>query len=288
MKGIILSGGTGSRLFPITISISKQIVPVYDKPMIYYPLSVLMLAGIKDIMIITTKEHLNVFKKQLGNGNFLGINISYEIQHKPNGIPEAFLIAEKFINSQKVTLILGDNLFYGHNIGNLLKKSFNNNGATIFLHKVQNSNEYGVAEINKKNQIIKIVEKPPETKSKYAVTGMYVFNNSVVSLAKKLKPSKRKELEISDLLNLYIKKNQLEYEIFGRGFSWFDAGTHDSLLLVSQFIKTVEDRQGFKIGCIEEVAYNNKWIDKSKFKKNLYKYKNSAYGKYLKNIIQKK
>ena len=289
MKGIILSGGTGSRLYPITISISKQIVPVYDKPMIYYPLSVLMLAGIKDIMIITGKEHLNIFKKQLGNGNSLGINISYEIQHKPNGIPEAFLIAEKFINSQKVALILGDNLFYGQKIGNLLKKSFNNkSGAKIFLHKVQKSNEYGVAEIDKNNKIIKIIEKPTKTKSKYAVTGMYVFNNNVVSLAKKLKPSKRKELEISDLLNLYIKRNQLEYDVFGRGFSWFDAGTPDSLLLVSQFIKTVEDRQGYKIGCIEEVAYNNKWIDKSILKKNLFKYKNSLYGKYLKTVIEKK
>ncbi len=286
MKGIILSGGTGSRLYPLTLSISKQILPIYDKPMIYYPLSVLMLAGIKDIMIISSKNHINIFKDQLGDGSSLGLNISYEIQIKPNGIPEAFIISEKFINSQKVALILGDNLFYGQKLGNLLKKSFSQkNGAKIFLHQVKNPNEYGVVEFNKENKIKKITEKPKKIKSNYAVTGLYLFDNNVVSLSKKLKPSKRNELEITDLLNLYLKKKMLNYEIFGRGYAWFDAGTHDSLLLASQFIKTVEDRQGFKIGCIEEIAYTNKWIDRVKLKKFLLMHKNSAYGKYLNKIM---
>ena len=285
MKGIILSGGSGSRLYPITLSISKQIIPIYDKPMIYYPLSVLMLSGIKDIMIITNKEHIEIFKKQLGDGSSLGIKISYEIQKKPNGIPEAFLIAEKFINNQNVLLILGDNLFYGQQLGSLLKKSFNKSaGAKIFLHQVKNPNEYGVVEFNKIKKIKKIVEKPKNFVSNYAVTGMYLFDQKVVSLTKKLKPSKRNELEITDLLNLYLKKNKLSYEILGRGHTWFDAGTHDSLLSASQFIKAVEDRQGFKIGCIEEIAYGNKWINNLKLKKFVLKYSNSPYGNYLKNI----
>jgi len=285
MKGIILSGGSGSRLYPITLSISKQIIPIYDKPMIYYPLSVLMLSGIKDIMIITNKEHIEIFKKQLGDGSSLGIKISYEIQKKPNGIPEAFLIAEKFINNQNVLLILGDNLFYGQQLGSLLKKSFNKSaGAKIFLHQVKNPNEYGVVEFNKIKKIKKIVEKPKNFVSNYAVTGMYLFDQKVVSLTKKLKPSKRNELEITDLLNLYLKKNKLSYEILGRGHTWFDAGTHDSLLSASQFIKAVEDRQGFKIGCIEEIAYGNKWINNLKLKKFVLKYINSPYGNYLKNI----
>jgi glucose-1-phosphate thymidylyltransferase len=286
MKGIILSGGSGSRLYPLTLSISKQIIPVYDKPMIYYPLSVLMLAGIKDIMIITSKDHIDIFKKQLGNGSSLGIKISYEIQNNPNGIPEAFLISEKFIDNQDVALILGDNLFYGQNLGTLLKKSFyQNSGTKIFLHQVKNPNEYGVAEFTKKNKIKKIIEKPKKVVSNFAVTGLYLFDNKVASFSKKLKPSKRNELEITDLLNFYLKKDQLNYEILGRGFTWFDAGTHDSLLLASQFIKAVEDRQGFKIGCIEEIAYANKWINQLKLKKFILKYNNSTYGKYLNNII---
>lgn len=286
MKGIILSGGSGSRLYPLTLSISKQIIPVYDKPMIYYPLSVLMLAGIKDIMIITSKDHIDIFKKQLGNGSSLGIKISYEIQNNPNGIPEAFLISEKFIDNQDVALILGDNLFYGQNLGTLLKKSFyQNSGTKIFLHQVKNPNEYGVAEFTKKNKIKKIIEKPKKVVSNFAVTGLYLFDDKVASFSKKLKPSKRNELEITDLLNFYLKKDQLNYEILGRGFTWFDAGTHDSLLLASQFIKAVEDRQGFKIGCIEEIAYANKWINQLKLKKFILKYNNSTYGKYLNNII---
>ena len=284
MKGIILSGGSGSRLYPITLSISKQILPVYDKPMVFYPLSVLMLAGIKDIMIITNKEYVNIFKKNLGDGSSLGIKISYEIQKKPNGIPEAFLIAKKFIQNQNVLLILGDNLFYGQQIGALLKKPLNN-GAKIFLHQVRNPNEYGVVEFNKNKKVKKILEKPKKYISNYAVTGMYIFDQNVISFTSKLKPSKRNELEISDLLNLYLKKNKLSHEILGRGYSWFDAGTHDSLLSASEFVKAVEDRQGFKIGCIEEIAYTNKWINKIKLKKIIFKYKNSLYGEYLKKII---
>ncbi len=286
MKGIILSGGSGSRLYPITLSISKQILPVYDKPMVFYPLSVLMLAGIKDIMIITNKEYVNIFKKNLGDGSSLGIKISYEIQKKPNGIPEAFLIAKKFIQNQNVLLILGDNLFYGQQIGALLNKPLNkNNGAKIFLHQVRNPNEYGVVEFNKNKKVKKILEKPKKYISNYAVTGMYMFDQNVISFTRKLKPSKRNELEISDLLNLYLKKNKLSHEILGRGYSWFDAGTHDSLLSASEFVKAVEDRQGFKIGCIEEIAYTNKWINKIKLKKIIFKYKNSLYGEYLKKII---
>lgn len=285
MKGIILSGGSGSRLYPITLSISKQIIPIYDKPMIYYPLSVLMLSGIKDILVITNKEYINVFKKQLGDGSDLGIKITYEIQKKPNGIPEAFLIAEKFIKNQNVLLILGDNLFYGQKLGQILKKSLKqNSGAKIFLHQVKNPNDYGVAELSNKMKIKNIIEKPKKFVSNYAVTGMYLFDKKVLSFTKTLKPSKRNELEITDLLKFYLNKNKLNYEILGRGNSWFDAGTCDSLLSASQFIKAVEDRQGFKIGCIEEISYLNKWINKKKLLELSRRYKNSSYGKYLKNL----
>ena len=285
MKGIILSGGSGSRLYPITLSISKQIIPVYDKPMIYYPLSVLMLSGIKDILVITNKEYINVFKKQLGDGSDLGINISYEVQKKPNGIPEAFLIGEKFIKNQNVLLILGDNLFYGQKLGQILKKSFkHNSGAKIFLHQVKNPNDYCVVEFSNKVKIKNIIEKPKKFISNYAITGMYLFDKKVLSLTKKLKPSKRNELEITDLLKYYLKRNKLNFEILGRGNSWFDAGTFDSLLSASQFINAVEDRQGFKIGCIEEIAYLNKWINKTKLMELSRRYKNSSYGKYLKNL----
>ena len=285
MKGIILSGGSGSRLYPITLSISKQIIPIYDKPMIYYPLSVLMLSGIKDILVITNKEYVNVFKKQLGDGSDLGIKITYEIQKKPNGIPEAFLIAEKFIKNQNVLLILGDNLFYGQKLGQILKKSLKqNSGAKFFLHQVKNPNDYGVAELGNKMKIKNIIEKPKKFVSNYAVTGMYLFDKKVLSFTKTLKPSKRNELEITDLLKFYLNKNKLNYEILGRGNSWFDAGTCDSLLSASQFIKAVEDRQGFKIGCIEEISYLNKWINKKKLLELSRRYKNSSYGKYLKNL----
>ena len=288
MKGIILSGGLGSRLFPITLSISKQIIPIYDKPMIYYPLSILMLAGIKDIIIITNKEYIGIFKNQLGDGSSLGIKISYEIQNKPNGIPEAFLISEKYLNNEEVLLILGDNLFYGQQLGSILKNSFNKkNGAKIFLHQVKNPNEYGVVELDNKNKIKKIIEKPKKFISNYAITGLYLFDSKVLSLSKKLRPSKRNELEITDLLNLYLKKNKLKYEVLGRGFTWFDAGTHDSLLLASEFIKAVEERQGFKIGCIEEIAYRNNWIKDKNLKKTILKFKNSSYGKYLSKILKK-
>lgn len=285
MKGIILSGGSGSRLYPITLSISKQIIPIYDKPMVYYPLSVLMLAGIRDILLITNEEYVEIFKNQFGDGSSLGIKITYKIQKKPNGIPEAFLIAKEFIKNQNVLLILGDNLFYGQELKSLLKKPFKkSSGAKIFLHQVKNPNEYGVVKFDKKRKIKKIVEKPKKFVSNYAVTGMYMFDQSVISLTKKLKPSNRNELEITDLLNFYLIKNKLNYEILGRGHTWFDAGTHDSLLSASQFIKAVEDRQNLKIGCIEEIAYTNKWLDKLKLKKIALKYKNSSYGNYLKNI----
>ncbi len=286
MKGIILSGGSGSRLYPSTISISKQIIPIYDKPMIYYPLSVLMLAGIREIMIISTKEHLSIFKKQFGNGQLLGIQITYEIQNHPNGIPEAFIIAEKFIKNNNVMLILGDNLFYGQQLGNLLKNSLQNmQGAKIFLHQVKNPNDYGVVGFNKLKKITKIIEKPKKIISNFAITGMYLFDKNVINFAKKLNFSKRNELEITSLINSYLKINKLKYEILGRGYTWFDAGTHDSLLSASQFIKAIEDRQDYKIGCIEEIALNKKWINLKEFKKTINKYKNSSYGVYLKKLI---
>ena len=258
MRGIILSGGYGTRLYPSTISISKQIIPLYDKPMIYYPLSVLMLSGIKEIMIISSKEHLNLFKKQFGNGHQLGITIEYAAQTKPNGIPESFIIAEDFINKSPITLILGDNFFYGQKLGSLLQASYSlKRGANIFLHQVNNPKEYGVVKLSSKNNIQAIYEKPKKYISNYAITGLYVFDKNVVDYTKKLKFSKRKELEITDLIKIYLKNNLLNYNLLGRGYTWFDAGTHDSLLLASQFIKAIEERQGFKIGCIEEISYIN-------------------------------
>ena len=287
MRGIILSGGYGTRLYPSTISISKQIIPLYDKPMIYYPLSVLMLSGIKEIMIISSKEHLNLFKKQFGNGHQLGITIEYAAQTKPNGIPESFIIAEDFINKSPITLILGDNFFYGQKLGSLLQASYSlKRGANIFLHQVNNPKEYGVVKLSSKNNIQAIYEKPKKYISNYAITGLYVFDKNVVDYTKKLKFSKRKELEITDLIKIYLKNNLLNYNLLGRGYTWFDAGTHDSLLLASQFIKAIEERQGFKIGCIEEISYINGWINILNLKKHLIKYKNSSYGKYLNNIIK--
>lgn len=284
-KGIILSGGTGSRLGPITKSVNKQLLPLYDKPMIFYPLSVLMLAGIRDILIITNKNEIGNFQKLLNNGNDLGIKISFLEQEKPNGLPEAFIMGEGFIKKQSVALILGDNFFYGQGFTNRLKsKTKFNSGATIFTYQVNNPEDYGVVEI-KNNKVLNIKEKPKKTKSNLAITGLYFFDHNVVNFSKKLKPSKREELEIVDLLKKYLKLKKLKIEFMGRGSCWLDTGNADNLHETSQFISNIEKRQGLKIACLEEIALSNKWISKEIIKKQINYYGNCAYSKYLKKII---
>jgi glucose-1-phosphate thymidylyltransferase len=285
-KGIILAGGKGTRLSPLTKIINKQLLPLYDKPLIFYPLSVLMLAGIKDVLIITNLGQKKLFQMILGNGSGLGIKISYKEQKKPNGLPEAFIIGEKFINNDDVALILGDNFFYGQGFTNRIKDCINNNnGATIFTYIVNNPSDYGIAELNKNSEIIKISEKPKKSNSKFAITGLYLFDNQVVSLSKKLKPSKRNELEIVDLIKKYLKQKKLKAEFIGRGSAWLDTGTIENLNETSQFIASIEKRQGLKIGCIEEIAYNNKWIEKKKLLKAIKFYGNCSYSDYLKKLF---
>jgi len=285
-KGIILAGGTGTRMSPITKAVNKQLLPLYDKPLFFYPLSVLMLAKIKEILIIVNKGQIDQFKKVLPNGNNLGISIKYMEQDKPRGLPDAFLIGEKFINSEPVALILGDNFFYGQSLTKkLIECTKLNDGAKVFLHPVKKPSLYGVASINQKNKIIKIVEKPKKTNSNLAVTGLYFFDRMVTSLSKTLNPSKRKELEIVDLLNKYKKKNKLSAEIIGRGGAWLDTGSVENFNDTSNFVASIENRQGFKIGCLEEIALNNSWIDKKEIKKSINFYGNCDYSKYLRSII---
>jgi glucose-1-phosphate thymidylyltransferase len=284
-KGIILAGGTGTRLNPITISVSKQLMPIYDKPMIYYPLSTLMEAKIKDILIITTPHDQILFKKLLSDGKHIGINISYAVQAQPNGIAESFIIGEKFINNSPVALILGDNIFYGYQLDKILMKNKKNNLSTIFGYQVNNPESYGVIEISNDNKVKKIVEKPKKPKSSFAVTGMYFYDKNVVSYAKKLKPSARGELEITDLNNIYLKNNKLNFQLLDSGIAWLDTGTHENLLNAQNFISVVQKRQGIMIGCPEEIAFKNKWIDKNQIKNNLKNYKNSDYETYLKKIL---
>ncbi len=289
LKGIILAGGKGSRLAPLTGSISKQLLPVYDKPMIYYPLSTLMLMGIKDILIITTKRDALLFKNLLGNGENLGISISYEIQKEPKGIPHAFVLAEKFISNSKVVLILGDNIFYGHDLTTqLINCSQNSSEATIFAYRVQNPSRFGIINFGKDNEPDFIEEKPEFPKSDFAITGIYIYKSNVVNYSKKLKPSKRGELEITDLNNIYMSKNELQVEILGRGIAWLDTGTFESLQDASLFIKTLEMRQGLKIGCPEEIAWRLNYIDDIKFEAIAEKYANSPYGDYLKKVLKEK
>ena len=284
-KGIILAGGTGSRMSPITKAVNKQLLPLYDKPLLFYPLSILMLAKIKDILIIVNKGQVEQFKKVLPNGNNLGIKISYAEQEKPKGLPDAFIVGEKFIGNNSVALILGDNFFFGQNLTKKLIECTNlSRGAKVFLHPVKNPSLYGVATINKEKKIINIVEKPKRTKSNLAVTGLYFFDNKVVNMSKNLKPSKRKEIEIVDLLNKYKNKKQLSAEIIGRGGAWLDTGSIKDFNNTSNFVATIENRQGFKIGCIEEVALNNKWIGKNQIKKAVNFYGNCEYSRYLENI----
>ena len=284
-KGIILAGGTGSRLSPLTKVTNKQLLPLYDKPLIFYPLSILMLAKIRDILIITNPNEDINFKKILGNGSNFGVKIQYLTQQKPNGIPEAFIIGEKFINKKNVALILGDNFFYGQGFTKRLREQIKiKSGSTIFTYKVNNPQDYGIVEI-KNNKILNIKEKPKKSKSNLAITGLYFFDKNVVNLSKKLKPSKRKELEIVDLLKRYLKIKKLKFEFMGRGSAWLDTGNADSLFETSQFISNIEKRQGLKIACLEEIALNNKWISKSIIKKQIKFYGNCDYSKYIKKLI---
>ena len=284
-KGIILAGGTGTRLSPLTKIINKQLLPLYDKPLIFYPLSILMLAGIRDVLIITNPNEDVNFKKILGNGSNFGIKIQYLTQDKPNGLPEAFIIGEKFINKKDVALILGDNFFYGQGFTKRLKqKTKSKSGSTIFTYQVNNPEDYGIVEM-KKDKILNIREKPKNSKSNLAITGLYFFDHNVVNISKKLKPSKRKELEIVDLLKEYLKRKKLKVEYMGRGSAWLDTGNAESLFETSQFISNIEKRQGLKIACLEEIALNNKWISKNIIKKQINFYGNCNYSKYLKKLI---
>jgi glucose-1-phosphate thymidylyltransferase len=286
MKGIILAGGSGTRLYPLTTSISKQLLPIYDKPMIYYPLSILMLANIKDILIISTPHDLPKFQDLLKDGSQLGINISYEPQPSPNGIAESFLIGEKFINNEPVCLILGDNIFYGHGLSTLLQTASQlKTGGLIFGYLVQDPQRYGVINFDSKGNVKKIEEKPQHPKSHYAITGLYFYDSQVVKLAKTLRPSKRNEIEITDLNKLYMSQNQLKVELLGRGITWLDTGTYDSLMQASNFVQTIQQRQSLKIACIEEIAFHNKWIDKQQLKISGQKMKSNEYGQYLLQLV---
>ena len=285
-KGIILAGGMGTRMSPLTKAVNKQLLPLYDKPLIYYPLSVLMLAGIKKILIIVNKGQLSQFRKILPEKNNLGIFLEYKEQIRPGGLPEAFTIGEKFINKDSVSLILGDNFFYGQSLTKILRKNMNlNSGAKIFVHPVKSPHLYGVATLDKNRKIVKLEEKPKKTKSNYAVTGLYFFDNKVVELTKKLKPSKRGELEIIDLLNFYKRKKRLKAEFIGRGGSWLDTGNINDFYDASNFISTIEKRQGLKIACLEEIALNNNWIDKKQIKIAANFYGKCDYSKYLYSLI---
>ena len=288
MKGIILAGGSGTRLYPITKAISKQITPIYDKPMIYYPLSVLMLAGIREILVISTPRDVVVFEELLEDGSNFGLKISYAIQEKPNGLAEAFLIGEKFIGNDSCALVLGDNIFYGHGFTGMLKEAVSKEkGATIFGYYVNNPKDFGVVEFDKNGKAISLEEKPENPKSNYAIPGLYFYDNTVVEKAKKVKPSKRGELEITTLNEMYLKENNLNVVSLGRGMAWLDTGTHDALLEASNFVKTIQSRQGVMVACPEEISYRNGWIDKDKIKELAKPLLKSEYGKYLLNLIEK-
>jgi glucose-1-phosphate thymidylyltransferase len=288
MKGIILAGGAGTRLYPITRSISKQIIPVYDKPMIYYPLSVLMLAGIREILIISTPTDIKLYEELFGTGEQLGLKISYKIQPSPDGLAQAFILGEEFIADDNVCLILGDNIFYGYNFRAILEESAQlNDGAVVFGYYVNDPQRYGVVEFDEKKKVISIEEKPKEPKSNYAVTGLYFYSNDVVEKAKSLKPSARGELEITDLNRLYLEENRLNVKLLGRGFAWLDTGTHDSLLQASNFIATIEQRQGLKVSCIEEIAYKKGFISREQLIALAQPLSKNQYGEYLLRLAEK-
>lgn len=288
MKGIILAGGAGTRLYPVTLSISKQLLPVYDKPMIYYPISVLMLAGIREILVISTPDDLSNFKKLLGSGEQWGINFKYAEQPQPNGLAEAFIIGEKFISDDSVCLILGDNIFYGQGLKEIVQSAAKlKEGAIIFGYYVKDPERYGIVEFDKNLNVLSLTEKPKKPKSNYAITGLYFYDNDVVEIAKNINPSDRGELEITDVNKEYLKKNKLKLKLLGRGFAWLDTGTHESLLEASQYVQVIEKRQGLKIACLEEIAYRMGLITKKQLIKLGLNFKNNQYGKYISNIAEK-
>jgi len=289
MKGIILAGGSGTRLHPVTQAISKQLLPVYDKPMIYYPLSTLMLAGIKDILIISTPQDIPRFEQLLGNGSQLGINLVYEVQPSPDGLAQAFLIGEDFIDGGSCALVLGDNLFFGHEFSNLLLSAASSvNGATVFAYPVSDPERYGVVDFNSKGDVLSIEEKPKNSKSRYAITGLYFYDNTVVDIAKSIKPSDRGELEITSINQHYLENKELDVRVMGRGMAWLDTGTHESLLEASQFVHTLEKRQGLKIACLEEISWRKGWIDTNQLKDIARPLEKSGYGKYLIQLTHEK